>query len=144
MMKFSITPLCYFFTESQLRPDTAVTKTFWVSFFWPLYSKHTAALSLSVTLVTLPPVLHWRCNCNFFQQGFLNSYDTKQSFEKFNDDKRKICCSWGSSQERRMYLAAYWGDLRGEEEANKMVFKIHVVHLHTHRSLKWFVILMDE
>lgn len=79
----------------------------------------------------------------FFSARFLELI-WHQSFEKFNDDKRKICCSWGSSQERRMYLAAYWGDLRGEEEANKMVFKIHVVHLHTHRSLKWFVILMDE
>lgn len=32
-----------------------------------------------------------------------------------------------------MYLATYW-ETRGEEEATKMFFKIHVVPLHTHEK----------
>lgn len=121
------------------------SKYFGVSFFWPLYSKHMAALSRLVAPVTLPPVLPWRCNCNFSQQGFLNLNDTYQSSEKFDNDKskRKIFCPWGSSEERRVYLATFWGYQRGEKESN-MIFKSYVLHLYTHRCLKGLVILMDE
>lgn len=57
------------FTVSRLRPDTTVMKSFGLSFLWRLFSKRNASLSLSVVLVPLTPVLHWRCNCNFFSKG---------------------------------------------------------------------------
>lgn len=126
------------FTESQLRPDTTVMNSFGVSFSWPLFSKHTVALSLSVALVTLPPALHWRCNCNFFQQGFLNLHDTKQSFEQcqFNDDnsERKNMQLLRLLSGEKDVLGHLLGRLGGKKEANKMVFKIHVVRLHTHEK----------
>lgn len=70
MTKFSITPLCYFFTEPQVRLDTTVVKSLGVSFFWPLYLKNTAALFLSVALKTLPPVFTEDATASFFQQDF--------------------------------------------------------------------------
>lgn len=126
------------FTESQLRPGTTVMNSFEVSFSWPLFSKRTTALSLSVALVTLPPVLHWRCNCNFFQHGFLNLYDTKQSFQQcqFNHDnnERKNMQLLRLLSGEKDVLGHLLGRLRGKKAANKMVFKIHVVHLHTHEK----------
>ena len=64
--------------------------------------------------------------------------DTKHSFEQcqFNDDnsERKNIQLLKLLSGEKDVLGHLLGRLGGKNKANKMVFKIHVVHLHTHEK----------
>lgn len=118
------------FTECQLRTDTTVMNCFGLISLASFLKAYCSAFHFS-SPGDLAPELHRRGSCNFFQQGFLNFHDTKQSFEQcqFNDDnsERKICSSWGFLLGEKDIPGHM---LEGGGKRQIKVLKIHVLHLH--------------
>lgn len=121
------------FTQSQLRPDNNSNGLIWGEFFWPFLSKHTAALSLSVALVTLPQCCTEDATPMFFSKSSWTCTTLRRVWCNVNlmitvKEKKRVALETPLSREGCTTRATW------EKKRNKMVFKIYVVYLHTHEK----------
>lgn len=126
------------FTESQVRPDTTVMNSFGGEFFLASFLKaYCSTLPFSSSSNIAPSTsLKMQLQC-FFGKCYW-THVTPSSFApcQLNDDnsERKNMQLLRLRSGEKDVLGHLLERLGGKKEGNKMFFKIHVVHLHTHEN----------